>query len=75
MLSKWWLHAFFVLPYIGAMSIRFVNVDRDQRLLLPPVLREWIPEDDLVDLRGHENVNGEWQLVALAYNFKRLRSE
>jgi hypothetical protein len=23
-------------------------------------------------LRGHEKVNGEWQLVALAYNFKRL---
>jgi len=23
-------------------------------------------------LRGYENVNGEWQLVALAYNFKRL---
>jgi transposase len=30
------------------MSIRFVNVDRDQRLLLPPDLREWIPKDDLV---------------------------
>jgi len=30
------------------MSIRFVNVDRDQRLLLPPDLREWIPNDDLV---------------------------
>jgi len=30
------------------MSIRFVNVDRDQRLLLPPDLCEWIPKDDLV---------------------------
>jgi len=30
------------------MSIRFVNVDRDQRLLLPVDLREWIPKDDLV---------------------------
>ncbi len=30
------------------MSMRFVNVDRDQRLLLPPDLREWIPKDDLV---------------------------
>ena len=30
------------------MSIRFVNVDRDQRLLLPPDMREWIPKDDLV---------------------------
>ena len=30
------------------MSIRFVNVDRDQRLLLPPDMREWVPDDDLV---------------------------
>jgi transposase len=30
------------------MSIRFVNVDRDQRLLLSVDLREWIPKDDLV---------------------------
>ncbi len=28
--------------------MRFVNVDRDQRLLLPPDLREWVPKDDLV---------------------------
>ena len=25
-----------------------MTVDRDQRLLLPPDLREWIPKDDLV---------------------------
>ena len=25
-----------------------MNVDRDQRLLLPPDMREWIPKDDLV---------------------------
>jgi transposase len=30
------------------MSTRFVNVDRDTPLLLPPDLREWVPEDDLV---------------------------
>jgi len=30
------------------MSIRFVDVDRDQAMLLPPDLREWIPEDDMV---------------------------
>jgi len=30
------------------MSTRFVSVDRDQPLLLPPDLREWVPEDDLV---------------------------
>jgi transposase len=30
------------------MSIRFVNVDRDQRLLLPPDMCEWVADDDLV---------------------------
>jgi len=30
------------------MSTRFVSIDRNQPLLLPPDLRDWIPEDDLV---------------------------
>lgn len=30
------------------MSSRFVSVERNQPLLLPPDLREWVPEDDLV---------------------------
>ena len=30
------------------MSSRFVSIDRNQPLLLPPDLRDWIPEDDLV---------------------------
>ncbi len=30
------------------MSAKFVSVDRNQPLLLPPDLREWVPEDDLV---------------------------
>ena len=30
------------------MSTRFVSVDRNQPLLLPPDLRDWIPKDDLV---------------------------
>ena len=30
------------------MSTRFVSVDRHQALLLPPDLREWVPEEDLV---------------------------
>src|SRR2546425_8981074 len=29
------------------MPARFVNVDRDTPLLLPPDLRQWIPEDHL----------------------------
>ena len=30
------------------MKTRFVSVDRDQALLLPPDLRDRIPQDDLV---------------------------
>ena len=30
------------------MPARFVSVDRDTPMLLPPDLREWVPEDDLV---------------------------
>lgn len=34
--------------YTRRMSARFVSVDRNQPLLLPPDLRDWVPEDDLV---------------------------
>jgi len=30
------------------MVTRFVTVDRDTPMLLPPDLREWVPEDDMV---------------------------
>src|SRR5579859_6717681 len=30
------------------MSTRFVNIDRDTPMLLPPDLREWVQDDDLV---------------------------
>jgi transposase len=30
------------------MATRFVTVDRDTPMLLPPDLREWVPEDDMV---------------------------
>ncbi len=30
------------------MSSRFVSINRNQSLLLPPDLRDWIPQDDLV---------------------------
>jgi hypothetical protein len=30
------------------MPVKFVNVDRDTPLLLPPDLREWVPADQLV---------------------------
>ena len=30
------------------MAARFVSVDRDTPMLLPPDLRDWVPEDDLV---------------------------
>jgi len=130
------------------MATRFVNVDRDTPMLLPPDLREWVPDEDMVHfvieavtgmnlptlkinrrgcgskqyppkmmltllidcyangifssrrinakrkhtvepvvgiikqvmghrqtlLRGFERVSGDWGLVCLAYNFKRLIS-
>ena len=30
------------------MGARFVSVDRDTPMLLPPDLRDWVPDDDLV---------------------------
>jgi transposase len=30
------------------MSTRYISADRNQPLLLPPDLREWVPDDDLV---------------------------
>jgi len=30
------------------MAIRFVPIDRDTPLLLPPHLRDWVPDDHLV---------------------------
>jgi hypothetical protein len=33
------------------MAQNFVGCDRDQELLLPPSLREWLPEDHLVARR------------------------
>lgn len=30
------------------MAERFVNIDRDTPMLLPPDLRDWVPEDDMV---------------------------
>ena len=61
------------------MATRFVNIDRDTPMLLPPDLRDWVPADDMVLmgfrqflLRGLEKVTGEWDLVCLAYNMKRL---
>ncbi|HRX57107.1 MAG: hypothetical protein R3F31_05095 [Verrucomicrobiales bacterium] len=34
------------------MPARFVSVDRDTPMLLPPDLRDWVPEDDLVHFDG-----------------------
>ncbi len=32
------------------MSAQFVNIDRETSMLLPPDLRDWIPEDSMVHL-------------------------
>ena len=34
--------------YVEAMAHRFKNIDRNTPLLLPPDLRDWVAEDDLV---------------------------
>lgn len=34
--------------YNSGMTTRFVNVDRDAPMLLPPYLRDWVPENDMV---------------------------
>lgn len=33
---------------MGIMAARFKNIDRQTPLLLPPDLRDWVPEDDMV---------------------------
>ena len=38
------------MGYHGSVSTRLVNVDRYTPMLLPPDLRDWIPEDDMVHL-------------------------
>jgi len=43
---------FFASPgswrYIGGMAHRPVNIDRDTPFLMPPDMRDWMPEDDIV---------------------------
>ena len=34
--------------YRGGMAARLVNIDRDTPMLLPPDLRQWVPDDDMV---------------------------
>jgi len=37
------------------MPARFVSVDRDTPMLLPPDLRDWVTEDDLVHFEIHRD--------------------
>ena len=34
--------------YAPGIATRFINIDRNTPLLLPPDLRDWVPEDDIV---------------------------
>jgi transposase len=34
--------------YLAPMATRFLSVDRNTPMLLPPDLRDWVPEDDMV---------------------------
>ena len=51
------------------MAERLVNVDRDTPMLLPPDLRQWVPEDDLV----HFVINAVETMNLSAVNLPRLR--
>ena len=66
------------------MPARFVNIDHDIPMLLPPDLRDWVSPDHMVHiikqaigfrrfmLRGKEKAGLEWTLVTTSYNLKRL---
>ncbi len=69
------------------MATRFVNVDRRTAMLLPPDMRDWVLQDDMVHfvinavevlgfrqfhLRELKKVETEWQLVCVSDNLKRL---
>jgi len=41
------------------MAARFVSIDRETPLLLPPDMRQWVPENHL----SHAKVSMEWTLV------------
>ena len=47
------MHLLVPFDIIYLMKTRFVSVDRNQPMLLPPDLRDWIPEDDLVNFVIH----------------------
>ena len=42
-----WMDAGGVMPTMGGMAKGFLPYSIDQRLLLPPDLREWLPEGHL----------------------------
>ena len=55
------------------MSTRFVSVDRNQPLLLPPDLREWVPEDDLVHFVIEAVAACFLHVLALAHELKLVK--
>ena len=46
------------------MPARFVSVDRDTPMLLPPDLRDWVPEDDLVHFVIEAVTGSRWSTFA-----------
>jgi hypothetical protein len=51
------------------MPQNFIACDRDQELLLPPSLREWLPEDHLawfvLEAVGELDLNAFYGLIAV----------
>ena len=60
------------------MPARYVTVDRETPMLLPPDLRDLVPADHLVhfviDAIGELDVRLARGLVTLSYNFRRLHT-
>jgi hypothetical protein len=44
----------------------FRPINRDMDFLMPPSVDEWLPQRHLARLRG------EWSLVTMAWNIKRM---
>jgi hypothetical protein len=42
------------------VAFNFLPCDRDQPYLLPPSLKEWLPEDPVDDALGYATVNGSF---------------
>ena len=62
------------LSIVGIISLKFGFVTRTSNLLYFFLLIKHVMGFRQFMLRGFEKVKGEWNLVCLAYNLKRLHT-